>query len=680
MKNPFFTEYGTPFNIAPFDKIKNEHFIPAFNKGIEEQNKEIEEIVNNPLEANFQNTIEAIEFSGKLITKVSSVFFNFMSANTSEELEQIANEILPKLTRNSDEIILNEQLFERVQFVHQKKDTIELTVEQKKLLEKTYKNFSRGGATLAVDKKEELKQINEELAKLTLQFGSNVLKETNRYKLIIQDKNDLEGLPESVIEAAAETSNANGENGKWIFTVQRPSVFPFLQYAKNRNLREQIFKAYINKGNNNDSLDNKILVLGISNLRIRRAQLLGYKSHTDYILEENMAKNPQNVYKLMNQVWASATITAKKEASEMQVLIDKEGSAFKLQAWDWWYYSEKLRKQKYDLDEELLRPYFKLENVRDAAFMVANRIFGIVVKEIKNVPKPHPEAESFEITEEDGSHIGILFMDFYPRESKEGGGWMNDYQSQHVLNGKDIRPIVTNVFNFTKPVGDKPALISFEEATTLFHEFGHALHSLLSKCKYASLSGTNVPQDFVELPSQLMENWASHPEMLKIYAKHYKTDEPIPDELIQKIKNSQHFNQGFETCEYLSAVFLDMNWHTLTETNETIDVNRFEIQTLTQLGLIPEIVVRYRSTFFNHIFSDPIGYSSGYYSYLWSEVLDADAFDTFIENGIFDRETGMKYRQNILEKGGTEDPMELYIKFKGSEPKTEALMKRKGFQ
>jgi len=620
-----------------------------------------------------------MEFSGKLLTKVNSVFSNFMAANTSDELEQIANEILPKLSRHDDEILLNEKLFKRVQSVYQKKDTLKITVEQNKLLDKTYKEFSRGGAGLLDDKKEELKKVNEELSKLTLQFGSNVLKETNTFKLIIEDKKDLDGLPESVIEAAAETAKSFNETGKWVFTIQRPSVFPFLQYATNRHLREKIFKAYINKGNNNNSLDNKILVAEIANLRIKRAQLLGYKCHTEYILEENMAKSTENVYKLMKQVWESAIATAKKEVIELQALIDQEGGTFKLQPWDWRYYSEKLRKQKYDLDEELLRPYFRLENVRDSAFMVANRIFGITITEIINIPKPHPEAQSFKITDEDGSHLGILFMDFYPRESKEGGAWMNDYQSQHMDEGIDIRPIVTNVFNFTKPVGDKPALINFEEALTLYHEFGHALHSLLSKCSYASLSGTNVPQDFVELPSQLMENWATNPEMLKIYAKHFKTGEPISDELIEKIKNSQHFNQGFETTEYLSAVFLDMNLHTLTQIDENIDINQFETQVLTQLGLIPEIVVRYRSTYFNHIFSDPIGYSSGYYSYLWSEVLDADAFETFVENGIFDKETGMKYRKNILEKGGTEDPMELYVKFKGSEPNTDALMKRKGF-
>jgi len=676
--NPFFTEYNTPFDIPAFDKIKNEHFMPAFDKGIEEQKKEIEAIVANTEEASFANTIEALDYSGKLIDKVGSVFYNLTSANTNDELQNIAKELAPKMSRHRDEILLNEELFAKVKAVFEKRESLELNVEQKQLLDKTYKKFARGGANLAKEDREDLKKINEEMSTLGLQFGENVLNETNGFKMVIDNQVDLAGLPEGVIAAAAETAISTGDSGKWVFTIQRPSLYPFLQYSEKRELREKLLKAYANKGDNNDSLDNKKLAVQLVNLRIKRAKLLGYDSHADFVLEENMAKTPENVYELMNKVWDGALPTAKKEVTEMQAIIDKEGGNFKLEAWDWWYYAEKLRKQKYDLDEETIRTYFAVENVRDGAFMVANKIFGISFKEIKDVPKPHPDAQAFKVLDEDGSHIGILFMDFYPRESKRGGAWMSEYKEQRIEDGKMVTPIITNVFNFTKPVGDKPALISFDEASTLFHELGHGLHGLLSKCTYKSLSGTNVSRDFVELPSQIMENWASHPEVMKLYAKHYETGEAIPDELIKKLTDSQYFNQGFITTEFLSAAFLDMSWHTLTETQEDLDANKFETESLNKIGMIPEIVVRYRSTYFGHIFAG--GYSSGYSSYLWSEVLDKDAFEAFIENGVFNKETGMKFRKNILEKGGTEDPMELYKRFRGAEPNTDALMRGKGFK
>jgi peptidyl-dipeptidase Dcp len=656
--NPFFSDYNTPFDIAPFDKIKNEHYMPAFEKGLEEQNKEIEKIVANTEDPSFANTIEALDYSGELLNKVSSVFYNQMSANTNDELQDIAKELAPKMSRHRDEILLNEQLFARVKAVYDQKESLGLNAEQTQLLDKTYKRFARGGANLPKEDRETLKKINEELSTLSLQFGENVLEETNKFKMVIDNEADLAGLPESVIAAAAETAISTGDSGKWVFTIQRPSLYPFLQYSEKRDLREKLFKAYVNKGDNDDSLDNKKIAVKIANLRVKKAQLLGYKSHADFILEENMAKNSENVYKLMDEVWAGALPTAKKEVSEMQAIIDKEGGNFKLEAWDWWFYAEKLRKQKYDLDEEAIRPYFAVENVRDGAFMVANKVFGINFKELKDVPKPHPDAQAFEVTDADGSHIGILFMDFYPRESKNGGAWMSEYKEQRMENGKMVSPIITNVFNFTKPVGNKPALISFDEASTLFHELGHGLHGLLSKCTYKTLSGTNVSRDFVELPSQIMENWAAHPEVMKLYAKHYETGEVIPDELIKKLTDSQYFNQGFITTEFLSAAFLDMSWHTLTEVNENIDADKFETEALNKIGMIPEIVVRYRTTYFGHIFAG--GYSAGYYAYLWAEVLDKDAFEAFKENGIFDSETGMKFRTNILEKGGSEDPMVLY--------------------
>ncbi len=674
--NPFFSEYGTVFNVAPFDKIEVKHYLPAFEKGIKEHNAEIAAITDNKEAASFENTIEALEYSGQLITKVGSVFYNMRSSKTGQELQDASAEIMPMLTRHEDEVMLNKNLFERVKAVYDKKEELNLDKEQAKLLEETYKKFMRGGAELAAEKKEEFKSINEELANLSLSFGDNVLAETNNFKLIIENKEDLAGLPESVKEAALITDKEDKNVGKWIFTIQKPSMIPFLTYAENRDLREKLLTAYTEKGNHNDSLDNKKNIAQIVNLRVKRAKLLGYNTHADYVLEETMAKTPENVYKLMNQVWDAALPVAKKEAAELQKLIDKEGGNFELAPWDWWFYAEKLRKEKYDLDEELLRPYFKLENVRDGAFMVANKIYGISFKEINNVPTYQPEVQSFEVLDKDGSHIGILFMDFYPRESKRAGAWMSEFEGQYKKDGKNIAPIITTNFNFTKPSGDKPALISFEEVSTLFHEFGHALHGLLSDCTYPSLAGTNVSRDFVEMPSQIMENWASEPEVMKIYAKHYKTGEAIPDELIEKLSNSKYFNNGFTTVEYLSAAFLDMDWHTITEPNNEVDVNAFEKASMDKIGLIPEIIVRYRTPYFSHITG---GYSAGYYSYLWSEVLDADAFEAFKETGIFNAETGQKFRTEVLSKGATDDPMVLYKNFRGQEPSTEALLKRKGF-
>ncbi len=495
--------------------------------------------------------------------------------------------------------------------------------------------------------------------------------------MVIDNEKDLAGLPESVKAAALETGKETGNEGKWVFTVQKPSMIPFLTYADNRGLREKLLTAYTTRCNHDNEYDNKDIIAKIINLRIERAHLLGYKTHANYVLEETMAKNPDNVYKLMNQVWEAALPTAKAEVAEMQKMIDAEGGNFELAPWDWWYYSEKLRKQKYDLDEELLRPYFKLENVRDGAFMVANKIYGITFKEIHDVPIYHPDVQSFEVLDKDGSHIGILFMDFFPRESKRVGAWMSEFAGQYKKDGKNVPPIITTNFNFTKPSGDKPALLSFEEVSTLFHEFGHALHGLLSDVTYPSLAGTNVARDFVEMPSQIMENWAAEPEVMKIYAKHYQTGEAIPDELIQKLSNSKYFNQGFVTVEYMSAAYLDMDLHTLKEPIENMDVNAFEKESMDKIGLIPEIIVRYRIPYFSHITG---GYSAGYYSYLWSEVLDADAFQAFKETNIFSAETGQKFRDNILSKGSTDDPMVLYVNFRGHEPSIEPLLERKGFK
>jgi len=674
--NPFFSEYGTAFNVAPFEKIKVAHYLPAFEKGIAEQNAEIELILNNSESASFENTIEALEYSGRLITKVGDVFFNMRSSNTGPDIQEASRKIIPMLSAHRDKIMLNQQLFERVKAVYAQKDQLNLNKEQSKLLEEAYKRFKRAGAELNKDKKEELKAINEKLANISLIFGDNVLEETNKFQMVIENEEDLEGLPQTIKEAALITGKETGNDGKWVFTIHKPSMIPFLTYAKNRDLREKLLNAYTQKGNHDDELDNKKTIAQIINLRIKRAKLLGYDSHAAYVLEETMAKTPENVYKLMNQVWESALPAAKKEAAELQKLIDKEAGGFKLAAWDWWYYAEKLRKEKYDLDEELLRPYFKLENVRDGAFMVANKIFGISFKEINNVPKYHPEVQTFEVLDKDSSHIGVLFMDFYPRKSKRAGAWMSEFEGQYKKDGKNIDPIITTNFNFTKPNGDKPALISFEEVTTLFHEFGHALHGLLSDCTYPSLAGTNVSRDFVEMPSQLLENWAAEPEVMKLYAKHFETGETIPDELIEKLSNSKFFNVGFTTVEYLSAAFLDMDWHILTTTDDNVDVNAFEKASMDKIGLIPEITVRYKTPYFSHITG---GYSAGYYSYLWSEVLDADAFGAFKETGLFNAETGAKLRETIYSKGATDDPMVLYKNFRGHEPTTDAVLKRKGF-
>ncbi|MFQ6082041.1 MAG: M3 family metallopeptidase [Candidatus Aminicenantia bacterium] len=676
-ENPFFREFNTPFQVPPFGEIKEEHYLPAFKEGMKQQQQEIEAIVNNPEAPTFENTIEALENSGALLRKASNVFDILNGSMTNDRMQEIAKEVAPLRSKHEDDILLNEKLFQRVKAVYNQKDKLNLTTEQNMLLEKYYKDFVRGGANLDEEKKAKLREINQELSLLSVKFGENVLKENNRFELIIENEEDLAGLPQSVITAAAEAAKERGHEGKWVFTLHKPSMIPFLRYSEKRDLREKIFKAYINRGNNNDELDNKAIVSRIVVLRVKRANLLGYKTHADFVLEMNMAKKPENVYNLLERLWQPALKMAKKEAKELQEMIYKEGKDFKLQPWDWWYYAEKLKKVKYDLDEEMIRPYFKLENVRNGAFYVANKLYGIQFIERTDIPKYHQDVKVFEVKEADGSHIGILYTDYFPRASKRGGAWMNSFRKQSRLGGKEIHPVITNNGNFSKPTGDRPALLSSEEVSTLFHEFGHALHGLLSNCTYNRLSGTAVPRDFVELPSQIMENWAFEPEVLKVYAKHYKTGEVIPQELIDKLKKASHFNQGFATVEYLAASFLDMDWHTLTEAEE-LHVEKFETASMNKIGLLPEIIVRYRSPYFRHIFSG--GYSSGYYSYIWAEVLDADAFQTFKETNLFDQKTAQAFRRNILEAGGTEDPMTLYKRFRGAEPKVEPLLKRRGLK
>lgn len=672
--NPFFAEWETPYEVPPFDMIKEEHFMPAFEEGMKQQTAEVAAVVESTEAPTFANTIEALEASGALLTKVANVFFNLNSADTNDEMQAIAKEVAPLLSKHDDDILLDADLFQRIKAVNDTKDELGLTPEQAKLLEMVFKGFVRGGANLDAEKQARLREINAELSTLTLKFGENVLKETNAFELVVETEEDLSGLPDSVVTAAAEAAKEKGYEGKWLFTLHKPSMIPFLQYSDRRALREKIFKAYIMRGDNNNEFDNKALLSKISALRVERARLLGYETHAAYVLEENMAKTPTAVYEFLHKLWEPGLAKAKQEAKELQAMIAGEGKDFKLEPWDWWFYAEKLRKAKYELDDSMLRPYFHLESVMNGAFEVANRLYGITFEEKSDIPKYHEDVRVFEVKEADGSHIGILYVDYFPRASKRGGAWMNSFRKQSRRLGQMVHPVIANVGNFSKPTGGKPSLLSLEEALTLFHEFGHALHGLLSNCTYEELSGTSVPRDFVELPSQIMENWAMDPEVIKTYAKHYETGEPIPDELIAKIENSSLFNQGFATVEYLAASFLDMDWHTLTEPEEE-DVLAFEKASLGEIGLIPEIVVRYRSTYFNHIFSG--GYSSGYYSYIWAEVLDADAFEAFKETSLFDEATATAFRKNILEKGGTEDPMKLYVRFRGAEPKIDALLKRR---
>ncbi len=674
--NPFFSEYTTPFQTPPFDKIKLEHYLPAFEEGIKIKRAELDAIINNPDKPTFENTIEAIEKSGKLLTKVSRVFFNISGSNGNDETQKIAETITPELSKLSNDIYLNEKLFQRIKSINDEKEKLNLTSEQLKVVDNYYTDFVRNGIGLDEEKKTRLKKINEELSMLSLKFGDNLRKETNAIGLVIENKDDLIGLPDAVIQGASELAKQNGLEGKWAFNLQRPSFTPFLQYSEKRELREKLYKAYLMRGNNNNEFDNKEIIKKIIVLRNEKVNLLGYKTYADFKLEKNMAKNPYTVYKFLADLWMPALEKAKKESADMQKIIDTEGGNFKLAGWDWWYYAEKVKKEKYALDEEMLRPYFQMENVRQGAFDVASKLYGIQFVKRNDISVYQPDVEVYEVKEADGTHIGILYTDYYPRSGKRAGAWMSNFRSQSNMDGEFITPLIVNVGNFSKPTEGKPALLSYDEVETLFHEFGHGLNGLFTNTTYTG--SRRAPVDFTELPSQIMENWASHPEVLKMYAKHYQTGDPIPDGLIEKIINSRHFNKGFETVEYLAASILDMDWHTLTDV-ANVDVRSFEEESLSKIGLIPEIASRYQSTNFNHIFGGD-GYSAGYYGYMWSGVLDSDAFGAFLENGLFDRKTAESFRRNILEKSGSDDPMNLYIKFRGREPKPDALIEKLGFK
>jgi peptidyl-dipeptidase Dcp len=676
--NPFFVEkYDTPFEVPPFDLIKEEHYLPAFREGIKRQEAEIEVIVSNEETPTFENTLLALENSGELLSRVSSVFYNLTSANTSDAMEQIAQEISPELSAHGDNIALNEKLFERIKYLWDNQSSMNLSSQQAKVLENQYKSFVRGGANLSEDQKVRLREINEQVSLLTLTFGQNQLAETNAFQLVVDKKSDLAGLPDDLIEAAAREAGASGKEGKWVFTLQNPSVMPFLQYAENRELRKKIWDAYQMRGNNNNEFDNKEVVRELVQLRAEKAQLLGYADHASYKLEESMAGSSDEVYELLNRLWTPALAKAKDEAKDLQTKINAEGETFELAPYDWRYYTEKIRQERYEIDEEEVRAYFSLENARDGIFELCERLYGLQFVELTNVPVYHEEVVAFEVKEKNGEHVGVLYMDFHPRASKRGGAWMTSYRSQSMENGKRKAPVISIVCNFTKPTATKPSLLTFDEVETFFHEFGHALHGLLSNVQYKSLAGTNVYTDFVELPSQVMENWAGDPEFMRLYAKHYKTGEIIPDALIEKLQRSGTFDQGFATTEYLAASLLDMHYHT-NKGELKGDINDIERDAMKKIGLTDEIIPRYRSTYFGHIFAG--GYSAGYYSYIWSGVLDTDAYQAFKETSLFNQTVAKAFRENVLEKGGSEDPMELYVKFRGAKPSIEPLLTKRGLK
>lgn len=670
--NPFLTEFQTPYGVPPFDQIKLEHYEPAFMKGIDEQNANIQAITSNAEAPTFDNVIVAFDNSSPILDRVGGVFYNLTEAETTDELTALSMRLAPVMSEHNDNILLNEALFAKIKAVYQQKDSLQLTTEQRRLLEKTYKSFVRSGANLPADKQARLREINKQLSTLGIRFDKNILNENNEFKLFVDKEEDLAGLPEWFRQSAAAEAKAAGQEGKWLFTLHNSSRLPFLQYSANRPLREKVYKAYIQRGNNNDKNDNKKIITEIVSLRLEKARLLGFDCYSNFVLDNTMAKDSKTVMDFLNNLWQYALPKAKAEAAELQKLMDRENKGEKLEAWDWWYYTEKLRKEKYNLEEEQIKPYFKLENVREGAFAVANKLYGITLTPMDSIPVYNPDVQVFEVKDADGSQLGIFYTDYFPRAGKSGGAWMSNYREQQG----DIRPLVCNVASFTKPVGDTPSLLTIDEVETLFHEFGHALHGLLTKCQYKGTSGTNVVRDFVELPSQINEHWATEPEVLKMYAKHYQTGETIPDELIEKILNQKTFNQGFITTELMAAAFLDMNLHNLTDTTG-LDVVAFEKEAMDRLGLIPEIAPRYRTTYFSHIIG---GYAAGYYSYLWANVLDNDAFEAFKENGIFDRHTADLFRRNVLEKGDSEDAMTLYRNFRGAEPQLEPMLKNRGMK
>ncbi|MGI6717610.1 MAG: M3 family metallopeptidase [Bacteroidales bacterium] len=676
--NPLIQDYDTPFNVPPFDKIEKSDFLPAIKEGIKVHNEEIDAIVNNPEAPNFENTILAYDKSGELLDKTLYPFYCLLSAETDDELQNLAYEISPMLSEHSSSITLNDGLFQRIKTVYETRFESNLNSNQIRCVEKYFDDFSRNGANLSPEDKEELKKVNATLSKLYLQFDDNVLKENNTFKMYLTEE-DLAGLPQNVIDAAALAAKNDGNEGKYLFTLHKPSMIPFLQFSDRRDLREEIYTGYFTRGNHDNEYDNKDLILEIMKNRIRKAELLGFNHFADYRISNNMAKDYNTVHNFINDIWTPALNVAKIEAKELQAMMDLNSADknLKLEPWDWWYYSEKVRKHKYDLDESQLKPYFSLDNVRDGMFYVSNKLYGINFSKLENIPVYHPAVEVFEIKDENNKHIGLLYLDYFPRPGKGQGAWCSSLRSAGMdKEGNRMYPIITITCNFTQPTGNIPALLTLDEAETLFHEFGHGLHGLFSFNEYNRLSG-DMPRDMVELPSQIMENWCTYPEVLKYYAKHYETGEAIPDELIKKIQETSTFNSGFETTELLAATLLDLEWNSLTNV-DGINVNEFEKNYLESIGLIPEILPRYRSPYFAHIFTGE-GYAAGYYVYTWAEVLDQDAFNAFEESGdVFNKELAEKFRKYVLTESGNDEPMKQYIKFRGQEPSNIPYLKGRG--
>jgi len=675
--NPFFSEYNTPFQVPPFDKIDTSHYIPAIEKGILDQQAEIDAIVNNTEPATFENTILPYDKSGRLLGEVSSVLSTINGANTNPTIQSINRKIAPKTTQHRDNISLNQKLFERIKNVYENLEKSNLDDQQKRVVEKYYDDFVRSGANLSEADKTRLREINQKMSALSIKFGENLLAETNtNFKLVIDKKEDLDGLPQGLIDAAADQAKAESLPDKWVFTLQKPSMIPFLQYAKNRNLREKLYRGYFMRCDNNNKFDNKAVLLDIVNLRVERAKLLGYKNYADYVISRYMAKTPDKVYEFLNGIFDPAQEVAKKDRDDMQKIIDKEGGNFKLESWDWWYYSEKLRKEKFNLDESELKPYFSIGNVRDGMFHVANKLYGLTFTRQIDIPTYAPDVETYVVNEADGTYAGVLYIDFFTRNGKAPGAWCGAIRDQEYKDGKRVPPIVSMVCNFPNPTADAPALLTWDDVNTMFHEFGHGLHNIFIDGQYNRTAG-RLPRDMVELPSQIMENWAAVPEIVKYYGKHYKTGESIPDELLERLQKSLIFNQGFETVEYVAASILDLDLHSLTEVQK-VNVNEFEKKSMDNIKLMNEILPRYRSTYFGHIIR---GYTAGYYVYLWAAVLDSDAFQAFVDSGdIFNQEIAGKFRKYILTEGGTDEGMIQYMKFRGQEPSQDPLLKKRGLK
>lgn len=676
--NPFVEPYNTPFDIPPFEEIEYEDYLPAITAGIDRQKQEVAAIVNNKQTPTFENTIVALDNSGELLEKAMIVFSALDESMSSPEMVAIAEKAYPMVSQLSDEISMNEGLFNRVKYLYDNRDKLGLDTAQKRAVESRYKNAVRNGALLSKADKEKLKKLNTELTDLYLKFNKNLLNATNSFQIVVDNEADLAGLPASSVAVAAEEAEARGLKGKWVFTLHAPSRLPLLQYADNRDLRRMMYEGYTRLASGGE-YDNYPVIKDILKTRIEKAKLLGFNDYADYMIDNVMAKTEEAAENLLLQIWKPAIARVSEEVAEMQALADKEGNNFKIAPWDYYYYAEKVRKDKYNLDEDEVRQYFAVDSVRNGIFYMANKLYGVNFTELPNAPKYHPEVKVYEVTDSAGKHVAVFMTDYFPRASKRQGAWMSEFKGAYTAeDGTEVRPIVYNVGNFSKPTADTPSLLTIDEVETMFHEFGHGLHGMLTRAKYKSQAGTNVDRDFVELPSQIHEHWAFEPEMLKIYAHHYKTGEPMPDELIKKLEAASTHNQGFVTTELVGAALLDLEWGKLTNA-DSIDVEGFEKQVKEKLNMPAEVEFRYRSPYFKHIFGSD-GYSCGYYTYLWAEVLDCDGFELFKEKGIFDPATAKAFKQYVLEKGDSEDPMELYVKFRGHKPEVDALLRNRGLK